>query len=289
MVRRSMWVFAVVLFLGCCIAAQAQDGYLDTYIVQVKPDKRAQFDAISKKIAAANRQNKGDSWVAFETVYGEGNTVLFVSTRQSYADIETAQGAFAAAMVKSYGQAGMQKLFEEFGNCVVSSHSTVRRRRWDLSTNAPADAAGQAKLVGETRWIRMIRVYVRPGQGPRFEEQLKAIKVAVEKNNPKSVSFVSQSAAGDRGTIYYISQLRSSMAGFDGGATLQEMMSEDAYKNYLKVVAEIVTTTEVSINTVLPELSSPPAATAAAAPSFWNPKPAMAKPAAASKAPAKKQ
>jgi quinol monooxygenase YgiN len=289
MLRRTLWIFAVVLFLGCCVAAQAQDGYLDTYTVQVKPDKRAQFDAAAKKIAAANRQNKGDSWVTFETVYGEGNTVLFVSTRQSYADIETAQGAFMGAMAKSYGQEGTQKLFQEFGSCLASSHSTVRRRRWDLSSNAPADAAGQAKLVGETRWIRMIRVYVRPGQGPRFEEQLKAIKVAVERNNPKSVSFVSQSAAGDRGTIYYISQLRSSMAGFDGGSSLQEMMGDDAYKNYMKVVTEIVTTTEVSILAVNPELSSPPAETAAAAPSFWNPKPAMAKPAAASKAPAKKQ
>jgi quinol monooxygenase YgiN len=287
MIRRSMWFFALVLFLGCCVAAQAQDGYLDTYIVQVKPDKRAQFDAIAKKIAAANRQNKGDSWVAFETVYGEGNIILFVSTRQTYADIETAQGAFAAALTKSFGQEGMQKLFQEFGNCLVSSHATVRRRRWDLSTNAPADAAGQARLVGETRWIRMIRVYVRPGQGARFEEQLKILKAAVERSNPKGVSLVSQSAAGDRGTIYYISQLRSSLAGFDGGASMQEMMGNDAYQNYMKVVSEVVTTTEVTINQVLPELSSPPAETAAAAPAFWNPKPMMAKPAA--KAPAKKQ
>ena len=59
-------------------------------------------------------------------------------------------------------------------------------------------------------------------------------------------------------------------SGFDGGASLQEMMGDEAYKNYLKVVAEIVTTTEVSILAVNPELSSPPAETAAAAPSFWR-------------------
>jgi hypothetical protein len=48
-----------VLLLAALAAGQAQEQYLDVYIAQVKPEKPAEFDAISRKIAAANRQNKG--------------------------------------------------------------------------------------------------------------------------------------------------------------------------------------------------------------------------------------
>lgn len=289
MLRRIMLGIAVVLFLGIGVAAQAQDGYLDTYTVQVKPEKHAQFDAISKKIAAANRQNKGDTWIASETIYGEQNTISFVSARQSYADMEKAASTFYAAMAKAFGEAGAEKLFQEFSSCIVSSHGTARRRRMDLSTNAPADPAAQAKLVGNTRWIRLIKVYVRPGQALKFEDQLRTIKAAVEKSDPTSVSFVSQSASGDRGTIYYISQLRSSMAGFDAIRPLPEVLGEEGYRNFLKLSSEIVQTTETSINRLIPEISNPPEETAAAAPDFWRPKPPAPPKPPAAKAPAKKQ
>jgi hypothetical protein len=88
--------------------------------------------------------------------------------------------------------------------------------------------------------------------------------------------------------VYYIARLRGSLAGFDGGQPLQQMMGEGAYKNYMKAVAEIVTTTEVTIYQFVPAMSNPPADVAAAAPNFWNPKPPPP-PKAAGKAPAKKQ
>ncbi len=280
MIRRAMWASALVLFLGMPFAAQAQESYLDSFIVQVKPEKRMEFEAIGKKIASANRQHKGDSWITLDTVYGEANTVTFLSPRSSYADIDAGSSAFMGAMVKAFGEAGMAKVFQDFSNCVSSEHATIRRRRPELSINWPADPAAQEKLVGNTRWIRILKVYVRPGQASRYEEQLRVIKAAVERRNLNTVTAVSQSAAGDRGTVFYLSQLRTSMAGFDGGPTLQELLGEDAYKNYQKVISEVLTTTETTINRVVPELSNPPEGTVAAAPDFWRPKPPAPKPAA---------
>src|SRR5713226_10179255 len=92
MQRKAIWASIVVVLLGALAIAQAQESYLDVYTVQVKPEKRADFDAISKRIVAANRQNGGDSWLAIETVYGPGNRVTFISTRTSYGDIEKATG-----------------------------------------------------------------------------------------------------------------------------------------------------------------------------------------------------
>jgi hypothetical protein len=274
MVRRAHWGVLVALLLGFCASARAQVGYLDSFVVQVRPEKRLAFDALAKKIALANRDHNGDNWIALETIYGEGNTISFISTRSSYGDIEKATGAFMAAMEKGLGKEGSQKLFAELNNCAASQHGTVRIRRYDLSTNFPADAAGQATILGATRWIRIIKVYVRPGMGPRFEELIKQVNEAASRNGDKNPTAVSQIVAGERGTIYYVSQLFPSLGGLDGMKPLPQMMGESAFEKFEKGVSEVVTSTDVSINQILPDLSNPPAAYVEVAPDFWRPKPA---------------
>jgi len=75
----SVILFVLLGALAVGQAQQAQESYLDVFTVQVKPEKRADFDAIYKKIVAANRQNKGDTWLAMETTYGPGNRVAFLA------------------------------------------------------------------------------------------------------------------------------------------------------------------------------------------------------------------
>ncbi len=288
MIRKAVWGVALGLLLSVTAAGQMPEQYLDVFTVKVKPEKRAEFDAISKKIADANRQHKGDTWVALETGYGEGNTVRFISTRGSFADIDKAFEAFLGALGKVYGKAGTEKLFQDFSSCTVSSQSEIRRRRWDLSSNVPADAAARSKVVGEARWVRTVIVRVRPGHRLKYEEQMRAIKAAQEKAAPKDVVYVSESIVGERGTVYYISWFRSSLGGFDGGASLPQLLGEGGYEKFLKVASESVLNTEVIISRILPELSNPPEDIVSAAPAFWRPKPVAPKPAAA-KAPAAKK
>ena len=78
MQRKAIWAAVAVVLLAVLAAGQAQpaaEEYLDVFTVQVKPEKRADFDAITKKVAVANRQNNGDAWLATETVYGPGDRV----------------------------------------------------------------------------------------------------------------------------------------------------------------------------------------------------------------------
>src|SRR5512147_1534687 len=138
----------VLVLCWVSTAAQTNTDYLDAYIVQVKPEKRAEFDAISKKIAAANR-TAGDQWIAMETLYGDGDTVTFISTRGSYADIEKGMGAFMGAMNKAYSEEAVKKIFADFASCVNSSRGELRERRWDLSSNVPKDPAAMSKMIGE--------------------------------------------------------------------------------------------------------------------------------------------
>jgi hypothetical protein len=277
MKQRAMWTAIAVILLAAFAVAQAPDQYLDLYIAQVKPEKRADFDAISKKIVAANRQNKGDEWLAMETVYGPMNRITLVSTRQSYGDTEKGSDAFDAAMQKSLGKAATEKLFQDFNQCLVSSRSELRKRRWDLGSNPPADGAAMAKMLGESRWLRTTIIHVKPGQGPAFEALLKDVKAAREKNSPDVTTLVSQTVAGAEGTIYYVTTFAKSMAGFDSIAPLQKVLGEEGYAHYLKTGSEIVENTETVISHFLPELSNPPADVVAAAPDYWNPKPMVAK------------
>jgi hypothetical protein len=267
-------VIAFVLLAALAVgqAQQAQENYLDVFTVQVKPEKRADFDAISKKIAAANRQNKGDTWIAMETVYGPGDRVSFVSTRNSYGEVESAMGEFMGALQKTYGKAATDKMFQDLSQCTVSSRSEIRRRRWDLSSNAPSDPAAYAHLLGESRWLRTTMVHVRPGEVATYEAMMKDLKAAREKASPPLTVLVSQAVAGQEGTVFYVTTLQSSLAGFDGIPSMQKTLGDEGYAKFLKANADAVSGTETVINRFLPELSNAPEQVASIAPDFWTPK-----------------
>lgn len=276
MLRRALWVPAVWALLAAPVAAQQQNDLLDVFTVKVKPEKMAQFEAVSRKIVAANRQNKGSDWVALAQEYGQGYTVRFISTRPSYAAIEEAGQAFMAAMNKAYGKAATEQIFRDADSCFESTHSEVRRRRWELSSNAPADAAAMARMIGEARWVQTTTVRVRPGQGSKVEEQLRVIKAASEKAAAKVTTLVSQAVAGQTGTVFYVTTLRKSLAEIDGTTPLSQLLGEDGFRKFQAVVSESVLATETSISRLRPDWSNPAEPIVAAAPDFWRPKAVVA-------------
>lgn len=277
MTRVIRMLLAVALVL-CWVSAAAQTGggeYLDAYIVQVKPEKRAEFDALTKRMADANRRNGGDQWLAMETMYGEANTVAFISTRDSYGDIETAMNKFMGAASKTFG-AGTEKLMNDFSSCLVSSRGEIRLRRWDLSSNAPSDPAAYAQMVGKARYLRTTMVRVRPGRVAEFEALVKEVKAAREKNAPSEITLVSQVVAGQKGNVFYVTTLKPNMAAFDSVPTMQKILGDEGYQKWQKSNVDIIETTYSMINRFLPDLSSAPEEVASVSPDYWNPKPVMA-------------
>jgi hypothetical protein len=275
MQRKAMWTVVALIFLATlavCQAQQAQQDYLDVYTVQVKPEKRADFDAISRKMVTINRQNKGDTWLAMETAYGPGNRITFVSTRHSYGEAEEATGAFMQALEKGVGRAGSDKMLSDFNQCLISSRSEFRRRRWDLSSNPPDSPEAMARLVGEARWLRTVVVHVKPGQLASFESMLKDLKTAREKTSPAQTVLVSQAVAGQEGTVFYVTSLQTTLGAFDALPTLQQTLGDQGYEKFLKTNEETVAHTETVINRFLPDLSNAPEQIAAVAPDYWRPK-----------------
>src|SRR5260370_29308981 len=181
MFRKTVWALAACLCLAASAAAQAPGDLLDVFTVKVKLDKGAQFDAAVKKIVAGNRQNKGTNWVATAQVYGSGQVIRFVSIRANFAAIEKDNETFMGAMVKTYGQSVAEQIFRDADSCMESSQTELRRRRWDLSANVPADPAAVNKLIGEPPWLQTVMVRVLPGHAQHFEGHMSASKPASDK------------------------------------------------------------------------------------------------------------
>src|SRR5258708_2450693 len=181
-------------------------------------------------------------------------------------------GAFMGAMQKTYGKVATDKMFQDLGQCTVSARSELGCGRWELSSNAPSDPAAFAKLLAESRWLRTNTVHVRPGEIATFEALLKDVKAAREKASPPLTVLVSQAVAGQEGTVFYVTTLQSSLAGFDAIPPIQQTLGEEGYAKFLKVSAEAVSGTETVINRFLPELSNAPEEVAAIAPDFCRPK-----------------
>ena len=287
--RKALWAFAVGSCLAAPVAVQAQGDYLEVFTVKVKPEKVADFRALTKKWADANHRFNGDNWLALETVYGEGDVFQFSSIRKDYADVDKLSEASMLAANKAFGKEAAQKMGQEFANCLVWSRSELRRRRWDLSIKPPADADAYAKMIGESRLLRTIAVHIRSGRVADFEALLKEVKEDGEKNTDMQAVFISQAVEGTKGTTFYVSSLRSSMGAFDHNPSLREIMGEEGYRKFQQINADTVETAESSLYRFAPDISNPPDQVAKVAADFWHPKVTVAattKPKAASLEPA---
>ena len=273
-------------FGGVAEAQAPPSGLIDVFIVKVKPEKRADFDAFSKKIADANRKYKGDSWIASAVEYGDQNTVMFSSVRDNYAAIDQASQAFMDAMKEGYGP-NFMKLLQDGNGSMLSSRAEIRRRRMDLSSNVPSDPAELAKYVGQSRWLRTLMIRVRQGHGPAYEDSIKVMKAAMEQSPTRRTVLASQAAVGQTGFVYYFSTFLKSLGDLDTLAAappLRQLMGEEGFAKYQKSGMEDILGGDVTVSRILPELSNPPEGIANADPAFWRPaaktpasKPAKAK------------
>jgi hypothetical protein len=275
----------LVGILATSVAADMTEGYLDVFIAKVKMGKRGEFDSINKRFVEMNRKNKGDTWLAYEIAYGQPNTVYFVSTRTSYGAAEAGTKAFEGALTESLGKPGMQKMFDAFDATVDSERTELRRRRWDLTANAPRDMSAYYQLIGGARYLRLITLHTRAGKAPEFESLLKRSKEAQERNNAGVPFLVSQAVAGQSTGTFYIANLVKSLADLDNIKTLQQVMGS-SWESYQRESAEVLAGTDIAIGRFRPELSNPPEEVASVDPKFWRPAPTppvSAKPADAKK------
>src|SRR5689334_21120299 len=183
------------LFAAGSLCSQSMPMYLDITRAQVKSDRVGQFEEAGRKIVDLNRRLKGDRWIALQTEYGDSGTYMFSSSRENLAAIETGAEAFMRAMKEGMGPMAMKFLQDTTGN-TNSFKSEIRRRRWDLSVHPPADTAAMNELIGHTRWIRTIKIDVKPGRQGEYIEAWKQFQGELNQASPPITAIVSESATG---------------------------------------------------------------------------------------------
>ena len=251
---------------------QTRAAYLEVSKAQVKSDRSKEWEDGVKKLVDINRRLKGDHWVTLETLYGDSGSFLFSSSRENLAAVESGSDAFMRALKEGMGPLG-DKLMRDLGAYSASFKSEIRRRRWDLSVNAPADTAGMMELVGHSRFIRTIRMDLKAGRGMEYIEAWKPWQEEIGKVKPAIAALVSESITGPPAlsvALYY-----KSMAQMDAdNASIAKALESSAYRNLMKVSGEALAMTNWEIHRVRPELSNPPDEIVKADPAFWKPEPA---------------
>jgi hypothetical protein len=257
-------------FLAAAPALAGDFDLLDVFMVKVKPDRRADFDAFSRKLVEANRRNKGDVWIASQTEYGDP-WVTFTTPRAGFPGIEDGMKRFEKALAEAYGPAA-KKIMQDGMTCVEASRGELRRLRKDLSSNMPEDLEAYQQRIGRMRWISQTKVTVRRGHNDSFEESLRGVVKLRQANDPGTTIIARQTAAGASIDTYYFSVLRDSLADFDRGKPMREVLGEDRFREFAKMNAEDVLEAEVTIARVVPEWSNPPEAVVNVSRDFWRPK-----------------
>jgi hypothetical protein len=269
---KKAWIPVVCLaaYVAGTARAQSLPVYLDLSRSQVRGEKSKEYEDAIHKIIEVNRKYKGDRWIALTTEYGETGTYLFSSSRDSMAAIETGGDAFMKAIKEGMGPLG-DKMMRDLG-AWSTFRSELRRRRWDLSVHPPTDAAGLATLVGQSRWIRTLRLDVRPGWALDYVQSWKGFQHELEKVSPPVTALVSESVTGT--PAIFVGVYYKSMADMDVEvASVQKALTSTAYLNLSKVTASAVDKSMWEIHRVRPDLSNPPDEVLNADPAFWKPAP----------------
>src|ERR1051326_7107528 len=152
----------------------------------------------------------------------------------------------------------------------------VARRIPPSPLGSQPQSAARRRSLCETHWRIPPAAHDRRAHAPRarpeFEELMKELKEAAEKNPDTAPVFVSQVIEGGTDAIFYVSTLRSSMAGFDHNPTAKEILGEDGFKKFQQANAEVIETTDSTLYRFNPELSNAPDEVAKVAIDFWRPK-----------------
>ena len=268
--QRTLITAACGLTVALCASlAQNLPAFLEIGTAHVRADKTKEFEDAVKKLAEINLKQKGDRWLALSTEYGESNTIRFSSARDNLAAVETGSEAFMKALKDGLGPMG-DKVMRDISASSVSYSSEIRRRRWDLSVHPPENAADLAKMVASARWVRALRVDLKPGRNANYVAAWKPFQAELARIEPPVTVLVSESSTGT--PAIFIAAYYKSFAEMDAQASaIGAALASDAYRNLGKATAETAGKTNREILKFRPDLSCPPDEILSLESAFWKP------------------
>lgn len=245
---------------------------LQILMEHVKPGKATAHEKMETAWAGALKRAKFDAPGLAMTAISGSNTVWFVLPQKSWADAEK---TYATMMATPAIASVMDEYTPREADMLEDTHSVWARYREDLSYNPHVK-------IGEMRFMVVRTVHVNLGHDDVYAQIRKMLSESMTRNNSPQHLAVYQVVGGGGISTYLVFRPIKSLAELDESST-SPMFNEADQKKFTELVEHGVSKVTQEIFAFSPGMSIPSADMIAAAPDYWNPKPAVAK----GKAPAK--
>jgi hypothetical protein len=227
------------------IAALAQDMKPEMDVVQsykIKPEMRADFEALQKEISDAYKKAGVPSRIVFQNVLGDLTDYTVVSPIPGFAELDK-----PSPVQRALGEETYNKLMRRAGAMVTEIHREVAVSRPDLSIITNNEMPGAISLVVE----------IQPASGRRAElEQIIKTELlpAFKKIGTKQL-WVEDVIFGGQGGAMVVIMPMSKMADFDAGPPLVRALGADKAQMLEMRMAPLVASERYSVYKMRPELS----------------------------------
>jgi hypothetical protein len=250
----AAWCAALVILGAAHVRAEEAPPpqFTRALAVTIKLGTEPQFEEFIRKYREAHdKVGTTAGWAAYSTILGPENRYLFASNFASFANLPTSGGP----LVEAYGEAGAREVLALWRDSVLTSTSSTRVLRPDLS--AVAEDTGD----GPASHIYFELVTVRPGKNEAFEEWARRFSEATRKVMPGITYFGYEPLIGAN-NVYSFAAPVANPAEIDGWSMpLYERVERACGKrerDRLAALAEAsVVSVENRLDVVRPDLARP--------------------------------
>lgn len=289
----SFCLLLAVLFIPLLIAAQttpaenAPPAVLQIIREAVKPGKAAAHQKVEAGfVAAYKKTNPQHYFLGTNSMTGSFETWFFIG----FTSMGDAEKAYADVAAHKAVQAEMERLTVSDGELLNGGYGQFAYFNPELSYRPEFN-------LGEFKYFTVDTIRIRSGQYEKLAQALKVIKAAHEKANLDEHMVVYKVAlGGPAGTVLIFQPFRSlkdldEVQKLHGeGSAFQKAIGEDGNKILADYKREGSESYQVDLLAISPPMSFVSEKVIATNPSFWKPKPEVAKaPAAKTVIPAAKK
>lgn len=239
-------ILALTLALPCISTAQTSSAPEWSVItaIQIKPEYRAEVEAIHKEISAAYKK-AGVPRMVVQTILGDLEEYVSIVPLGKYAEMDS-----PPLLEKSMGRAASQQLLRKVGGYIVSARRMTARSLTDVSLQTPGDP-GEYALV--TTW------QLAPGKGDEFTAFMKSDYLPAMRKADIANLWVSQPIFGGNPNERILVRPMHKLAEIDAGPPLRKALGAEGAQQLGAKMAGIVTSTTYVISRLRMDLSYMPA------------------------------
>lgn len=250
------------LLSGLCLI-QAQTGeprILRIVREDVKSGKGAEHGKIESAYARAFAKAGFANYIGMESVTGP-NEAWFMEAFDSWASIENGLGMMSKQPLKSE----IAPLAPQDGDLLRADSSVVASLQTTLSylPGAPNPAS--------MRFMNVLTIRIRPGQGPEFAERAQLLNAARERAGWKGRAAVYRVESGAPEITYLVLIPVASLQELDSGPNETAPMRPEDLARLRQINQEIIVESGYALFAINPKMSNPPKAVIDADPGFWKP------------------